>query len=674
MRSPKQNPDSPESQVIKPATNRRVILGTSILAMCIVLSLMAYSVAFRDEPAPPQVGESIEGFDEQPESVVASEAKSQTEPDVLSDGFVGSQACADCHREIAETYAKHPMARTMATVAQASPIEVCEGDAATFEAFGCQYRVERIGDRMVHTEYVTDDAGEIVYEQSVDVDYAVGSGTTARTYLINRGGILVESPITWYDNQQKWDLSPGYEDNPRQRFNRRVSDGCVQCHSGRVAVVGDGTANRYAEEPFLEQGIGCERCHGAGREHVKRMEGDGEFADDLAIVNPARLAALQAEAVCYQCHRDGKGRILRKGKSYHDFRPGMATEDVWTVFASNEPFSNEGANPFTSQVQQMESSACFLGSEGELRCTSCHDPHHAPEPDERAEYYRERCNNCHADRGCSLPSEEREPPPARNSCIHCHMSSSGSQDIPHASQSDHRVLRSPTNTSTNDDHTDARSVWTVFDESNERLPAWELRRARALAMSDQSIREHDRQLTMEAIRELEEALAHDSNDADVLRSLAFLNGFVGQRTIAVRLLKKALTINPEDELALKNLGLMAYRARSFGSALNCYESFLGINKWDATIYGPYVGTLAATGDVQAALQAAEYGLQLDPSERELRRMTAQLYQKTGNQQKSREHLQKLKVISERLDPWDQKRRERIHKEVEKNLQQGESQP
>ena len=125
-----------------------------------------------------------------------------------------------------------------------------------------------------------DAAGKLVYEQSVEVQYAVGSGTNARTYLIDRGGIMFESPITWYAEKRIWDLSPGYHENPSQRFNRRIPDGCIQCHAGHAAPTGDGTSNRFEEQPFLELGIGCERCHGPGKRHVEKLEADDWDADD----------------------------------------------------------------------------------------------------------------------------------------------------------------------------------------------------------------------------------------------------------------------------------------------------------------------------------------------------------------------------------------------------------
>lgn len=193
-------------------------------------------------------------------------------------------------------------------------------------------------------------------------------------------------------------------------------------------------------------------------------------------------------------------------------------------------------------------------------------------------------------------------------------------------------------------------IWTIFDDSEERLPEWELQRSRALALSDQSVEEMDQRLVRKAVAALEAVLAHDPNDVEVLRSLAFLYGLGQNHQKAISYFEAALKVDPQDELSLKNLGLMASRVGALRKGLNSYDAYLKLNKWDPTMFAPYVFMLAATGKVQEAVKAAEYGLRLDPTDRELRRLASELYAKLGDQTKSANHLKILKEISTQLDP------------------------
>ena len=88
----------------------------------------------------------------------------------------------------------------------------------------------------------------------------------------------------------------------------------------------------------------------------------------------------------------------------------------------------------------MYASRCFRASSGDakLGCISCHDPHERPAPAQKVAYYRDRCLNCHADQGCSVPVAVRIKTNPDDSCVACHMPSTGST-INHTAVVDPRV-------------------------------------------------------------------------------------------------------------------------------------------------------------------------------------------------------------------------------------------
>ncbi|HND50745.1 MAG TPA: hypothetical protein PLV92_00055, partial [Pirellulaceae bacterium] len=114
-------------------------------------------------------------------------------------GFVGSDACTECHEEIAAKYARHPMGRSLNTLAGAEPLEDYGGGSVEFQPPGHRrYRVERQGDDIIHHEVLLDEAGDKIYDQSVRIRFVLGSGQHGRSYLIDRGGVLYQSSIGWF--------------------------------------------------------------------------------------------------------------------------------------------------------------------------------------------------------------------------------------------------------------------------------------------------------------------------------------------------------------------------------------------------------------------------------------------------------------------------------------------
>ena len=200
-----------------------------------------------------------------------------------NDGYVGSESCRQCHAEISDSYAFHPMARSV-TVAESLP----SSSPATADIPGKArvYHVSLSDNRVTHHDRMYDSESQLIYDQPVKMEYVFGSGQRAFAYLHQQGDMLFQSPLNWYTQEAKWDLSPGYTlDDPR-RFRRRITEDCVACHTGRANVAGRGL-NRFEKPAFAELSIGCENCHGPGERHIVYHQNSSHAGSHIdPIVNP----------------------------------------------------------------------------------------------------------------------------------------------------------------------------------------------------------------------------------------------------------------------------------------------------------------------------------------------------------------------------------------------------
>ncbi len=310
--------------------------------------------------------------------------------------FVGDAACIRCHEGIAKSYRLHPMGRSILPIEEA-PSQV-HGEATERTLFsdqGFDYSLQKCDGRTMHRETKRNRAGKVIGQVEGEVRYVLGSGSHARAFLIERDDYLFQSPITWYAQENRWSLAPSYE-NRVGRFERQIAPACLVCHANQVEHV-EGTEGRYRPPTFRGHSIGCERCHGPGELHVARptlSPGDAPL-----IVNPAHLDPSLREAVCQQCHLLGASAIVRYGHKLEDYRPGLPLHKFLNVFV--KPLARKDEHPNGDHVEQLHQSRCFRESQGELGCISCHNPHELPDPEKKVAYYRDRCVNCHADRGCA---------------------------------------------------------------------------------------------------------------------------------------------------------------------------------------------------------------------------------------------------------------------------------
>jgi hypothetical protein len=612
--------------------------GAVALILSTILACTPARHPVGSDPAPVESGSPRAGNPSEDRPIVFEK------PPPRPGDFVGSAACSECHGAIAERYAGHPMARPVGAVGCGIDAGEAAPSPTGFSVGPRSYEVACRAGGMVHVERVRDDRGLIV-EREVPIRFALGSGSRGKTYLVDRGGKLFQSPIGWYTGRGGYDLSPGYREDPGLGFERAIGDGCLFCHAGRVEH-DQARPDRFTPRVFAEEAIGCERCHGPGGPHVAAMrsaaeQGRAAIGEGLAIVNPARLDPERREAVCNQCHLIGEAVIPRYGRGFFDFRPGDRLDDVFVVLvnAADHPDRVDAPAPAVSHVEQMHRSRCFIGSDGRLGCTSCHDPHGVPETASREAFYRSRCNACHGDEACTLAADERESAPASGSCIACHMPRAASLDVPHTAVTDHRVRRRPASEVAHRVQTgrmpsppDARSP-AVFGDAAARLPEREVDRAIGLHRAGQAAVRRDPKPAREALGRLvpdgQDPIPLLGDDLESLLSVADLLDTLGEAGAAAACRGRVLELDPSDESALEGLSIHRQRQGNLAEALRLVDRLLVVNPWIAGVHARRAVLLGGLGRWKEGIAAAEAALGLDPTLVPMRRWLVTACRRAG---------------------------------------------
>jgi hypothetical protein len=329
---------------------------------------------------------------------------------------VGNDACAKCHASVYESYQKTPMAH-----ASGLAMENLIPADFTHAQSGVHYRIYGDDGR---TLLSFDRGGNDPIHGKRELLYYIGSGRRGLTYLFADDGFVFESPINWYGDRHVWDMTPAYQSDREMPLNLPALTSCLHCHVSGMRAPLEGTENRYQMPLLTHSGVSCERCHGAAASHIQGGP----------IVNPAKLSPERRDAICMQCHMEGRVSIERAGRHIYDFRPGDSLSDYVRYYVLTGASGQLGA---VSQVEAMAQSMCKKASGDKMSCTSCHDPHFTPSAEERVEYFRGKCLACHGETFAAKHHKEQKD------CTVCHMPGSSSKDIAHTEVTDHRIPRVP---------------------------------------------------------------------------------------------------------------------------------------------------------------------------------------------------------------------------------------
>jgi len=444
--------------------------------------------------------------------------------------------------------------------------------------------------------YATDDKVWLSFERPGDTDvsgkrellYFIGSGRRGRSYLFAVDGFLFESPVNWYTNRHVWDMAPAYGNATEIPMNLPAFTSCLHCHVSGMQPPSPGTENRYPNPPFSFAGVTCERCHGPGTAHAKGG----------AIVNPAKLNAARRDAVCMQCHLEGRAAIERAGRHIYEYQPGEQLSDYIRYFVFAEQ-KRPGLGA-VSQFEALAQSVCRIKSGDAMSCTSCHDPHYEPAAAERASFYRDKCLACH---GAKFGATHQG---GRGDCTACHMPSSLSLDVAHTEVTDHRILRRP------------NSNPPVLEDLNSQISLPRL------------VRFPEAQKTDEDMRDL--ALAWES---------LIESGMTAAGPETERLLRLANEKSPNDPALLSALGYTYQKKGELDRAREMYEKALAI---DPTLIdaATNLGVIEANrGQLREAVRLWADAFRRAPAQSRIGMNIARVYCEAGQPAKAREYVSRV---------------------------------
>lgn len=364
-------------------------------------------------------------------------------------GFVDDAACTSCHSTIASSYREKGMARAFRPPRPESDIEDFSAPPLLHPPSGQSFQITRCGDRLVFRRWQADNEGKPVNVFETPVDWILGSGDHARTYLYQTAaGEIFQLPLAWYSQTRSWGMAPGFDRADHDGVLRRVRRECVFCHTSYpdVPAGADAYGAPQVFPSHLPEGIGCQRCHGPGADHVWLAMGGIGVREEIraSIFNPGRQPAGKRDEVCMSCHLQPSvalSGLRRFGRGDFSFRAGEPLADYLVQVDVDEagrlPAERFEINHHPSRLRQ---SLCFTASGGALSCLTCHDPHRRVPAEERAARFRAACLTCHRAEACKRPHPEASEPA---DCVSCHMPKRRTQDVVHVVMTDHLIRRRP---------------------------------------------------------------------------------------------------------------------------------------------------------------------------------------------------------------------------------------
>lgn len=300
-------------------------------------------------------------------------------------GYLGSAACESCHEE---AYGRWKSSLHIKMTRQLADANVA-GDfspRAAFTAHGRSYTFARKDGK----PFVTVRANG--RSDTYAVDYTLGSKRLQGYLATLPGGRLYVLPVFWHVESERWldwqetTPVPDGAHDLKQIWNVN----CFNCHATNLDRGYDGPSAAY-RTTWTELGIGCEACHGPGRDHValmKQWEADPSsmptyssrasnrgLSDVLKIFSPRSAEPRRTYDTCAYCHGNKRNLFtsFAAGDRYEDHALPFLISEPSAPFDPQGEFWPDGRPTRFNRTQALTMTGCFKA--GAVTCTSCHLAH-----------------------------------------------------------------------------------------------------------------------------------------------------------------------------------------------------------------------------------------------------------------------------------------------------------
>jgi len=348
--------------------------------------------------------------------------------------YVGSAACAECHRAEHDAWQGSQHARAMQ---HATPETVLgDFDDARFSYQGVDSRFFRRDGRFVVRTDGPD--GRLA---DFEVKYTFGLYPLQQYLVELPGGRLQALALSWdaraaSEGGQRW-----FRQYPDERIDHRDelhwtgraqnwNFMCADCHSTDVRKRFDAGGDAF-DTRWSEISVGCEACHGPGSAHVawSRAPNAADATKGLAArlderrgthwtIDPASGNAVPGTPerserelqVCAQCHS-------RRSQFAEGHHAGLPLYDHYLPAALDEGLYHADGQ----QREEVFTWGSFRQSrmyQAGVGCSDCHEPHGQRL---RAEG-NALCGQCHAAAKYDAPTHHFHPAASAGArCVNCHM-------------------------------------------------------------------------------------------------------------------------------------------------------------------------------------------------------------------------------------------------------------